>query len=462
MLRLWNTATRQIEEIKPITPGHIGLYTCGPTVYWDAHIGNMRSFVCEDILQRVLEAQGLAVRRVMNITDVGELNDAGEDKMLLGARREGKTVQEIAEMYTQRFLNDAKQLNIQIPPPPFLCKATEHIPEQIELVKALEAKGFTYQTSDGVYFDTSRFPSYGSFSGQTLEDKEGGARVAINPEKRNKTDFALWKFAPPQTERQLWPSPWGVGFPGWHLECSAMAKKYLGQPFDIHCGGVDHIPVHHENEIAQSEAAFGTPLARYWMHVEFLLVDDQKMSKSLGNVYTVSQIKEKGFDPLVFRLLVLGTHYRQKQNFTWTALRSSAQTLQKLQQAVRAWEAPSQSDEALLQEFLAAINDDLNTPKALAVLWKTIDSELPSAVKAATVTAMDQVLGLSLSEYIARPISVPSAVQDLMNQRREAREQKDWQASDHLRDQILAAGWTVEDGADGQRALPALPELPSV
>lgn len=454
MLKIWNTASRSLEEFKPIAKGKAGLYTCGPTVYWDAHIGNMRSYVFEDILQRTLEMEGYDVKRVMNITDVGELTETGEDKMLLGAQREGKTVQEIAQMYTERFLHDAMALHIAIPKAPFLCKATEHIPEQIELISVLDKKGIAYKTTDGVYFDTSKFPSYGSFSGQKLEDKEAGARVEVNKEKRNASDFALWKFAPKDAKRQLWESPWGVGFPGWHIECSAMSRKYLGQPFDIHCGGVDHIPVHHENEIAQSEAAYGVKLANYWLHNEFLLVDGQKMSKSLGNVYTVSDLVLKGFDPLALRLFFLGAHYRQKQNFTWEALQASKNALTKLRNISRGLDAPKIGCADLEAEFKAALVDDLNTPKALAVMWKTLDSDYPPSAKAATLVWMDQILGLSLDTYIAMPVAIPDDIKALAANRDIARSEKDWNGSDRLRDEIMARGWIVEDTKEGTRVLP--------
>lgn len=455
MLTLWNTATRSLEPFKPLHPPKVGMYTCGPTVYWDAHIGNMRSYIFEDVLQRTLEVQGYNVTRVMNITDVGHLTDdedAGEDKIEKAAAKEGKTAAEIAAHYTNCFLEDAKKLNIKIPKAPYLCKATEHITEQIELIKELETKGFTYQINDGIYFDTSKFPAYGKFSGQKLEEKEEGARVAANLEKKNKTDFALWKFSPADSTRQQeWKSPWGVGFPGWHIECSAMARKYLGQPFDIHCGGVDHIPVHHENEIAQSEAAYGVPLAKYWLHNEFLLVDGQKMSKSLGNVYTVSDLEAKKFNALALRLLFLGTHYRQKQNFTWEALQSAQNALQKLYSTVRGWEKPQETPEDVAGDFRAALEDDLNTPVALAAMWELVDSDYPSGVKASTILEMDKILGLSLQDVVAKPRKVPKEIQKLLNAREEARTQSDWKESDRLRDEIAAAGWTVEDTKDGQK-----------
>ncbi len=488
MLRLWNTASRSLEEFKPINPPKVGLYTCGPTVYWDAHIGNMRSYVFEDILQRTLELEGFDVTRVMNITDVGHLTtdqDEGEDKIEVTAAKTGKTAQEIAETYTRHFLDDAAKLNIKIPAPPFLCKATENIKEQIELIQQLEKKGFTYATSDGIYFDTSKFPSYGRLSGQRLEEKEEGARVAANPEKKHKTDFALWKFSNPSDDarratpdarpkrQQEWESPWGIGFPGWHVECSAMSRKYLGQPFDIHCGGVDHISVHHENEIAQSEAAYGVKLANYWMHNEFLLVDGQKMSKSLGNFYTVRDLEAKGFDPLALRYLYLGTHYRQKQNFTWDALTAAQNALTKLRGIVRDWDDPSVipaqagtqdqwmdssrrrrdgNDNQYLTLFKSALEDDLNTPIALASLWKLVDDPtFPTKAKAATILFMDRILGLSLEAALAKPVEVPVKIKELVRQREDARTRKDWKTSDTLRAEIEERGWIVEDTSDGTK-----------
>ncbi len=458
MLKLWNTASRSLAEFKPILPGKVGLYTCGPTVYWTATIGNFRSFVFDDILLRTLKLENYNVTRVMNITDVGHLTDdadAGEDKMIAAARKEGKTVWDIAKIYTDQFIADSDKLNIELPPAPYLCKATDHIQEQIDLVKTLEEKGFTYKTSDGIYFDTSKFPSYGSLSGQKLEDKEEGARVEINTEKRNPSDFALWKFSPKDQKRMMeWESPWGVGFPGWHVECSAMSRKYLGQPFDIHTGGVDHIPVHHENEIAQSEAAYGVKLANYWLHNEFLLADGQKMSKSLGNAYTVTELEEKGFHPLALRYFYLGAHYRQKENFTWEGLQAAQNALRKLWAFARTCEKPSEGDVEFESAFKVAIEDDLNTPKALAVLWKMVDADLPSSAKAATLLWMDQILGFSLADVVARPIPVPAEVTSLAHAREQARTEKNWAESDRLRDEIAKHGWLVEDTSNGSKLVP--------
>lgn len=470
MLKLFNTLTRSLEEFEPIDPGKVRMYTCGPTVYWDAHIGNLRAYVLEDVLVRVLGLEGFDVTRTMNITDVGHLtsdSDEGEDKMEKGARRENKTVWEIADMYTARFLENAAKLNVIIPPKPYLCRATDHIPEQIELVKILMDKGFAYKITDGIYFDTSKFPAYGQLSRQKAEEKEEGARVDINPEKRNKTDFALWKFSYPggrsfdsaqddaaQRRQMEWESPWGVGFPGWHAECSAMARKYLGQPFDIHCGGVDHIPVHHENEIAQSEAAYGVKFADHWWHNEFLLVDGQKMSKSLGNVYTVADLEAKGFEPLALRFFYLGAHYRQIQNFTFEALQAAQNALKKLWSNSRELAGEGTVLADVEADFKAALEDDLNTPKALAVVWKMLDGDYPPGDKGATLLWMDQVLGLGMDEYIGRKIEIPADIQALLDERQAARSAKDWSKSDELRRTIEELGWTVEDGKDGQKAMP--------
>jgi cysteinyl-tRNA synthetase len=420
----------------------------------------------EDILRRQLEWHGFDVKHVMNITDVGHLVgdvDEGEDKVEKAAQETGRSALEISREFTKLFLTDIDKLNILRPS--VLPKATENIQEQIAVIQELESKGYAYQINDGVYFDTSKFLDYGKFSGQPLEEKEEGARVAVNSEKRNPHDFALWKFSCPtnltpetcnlKPKRQMeWPSPWGVGFPGWHIECSAMSKKELGQPFDLHAGGVDHIPVHHENEIAQSQAAFGEKLANYWFHVEFLLVDGRKMSKSLNNSYTLDDLSAKGFYPLDYRYFLLGAHYRQKQNFTWGALQSAKNALNKLRTVVREWKAPKMGCADLEAEFFSALDDDLNTPRALAVLWKTIDSDNPSESKAQTLLTMDKVLGLGLDEIVAKPPAVPDEIKILLVKREAARQGKDWKESDRIRDQLSDRGWLVDDTTDGQKAIP--------
>jgi cysteinyl-tRNA synthetase len=455
MLRLYNTLTRQTEEFRPLRAGQASVYSCGPTVYWFAHIGNMRAFLFADVLRRVLEYNGLDVTQVMNITDVGHLVgdvDEGEDKMLVAMRREGKTAHEIAEFYTQAFLQDVDRLNIR--PASAYPRATGHIKEQIEMVEALEKNGFTYRTSDGIYFDTSKLPEYGRLSGQRAEEKLAGARVEMG-EKRNATDFALWKFAPEGVKREMvWPSPWGDGFPGWHLECSAMSKKYLGVPFDIHTGGIDHIPVHHENEIAQTMGADGVLEANVWMHSEFITVDGGRMGKSLGNFYTIQDLIDRGYDPLAYRYLVLGAHYRSKLNFTWEALDGAQNALDRLRETVRGWSTdttpnPSSHEEGK-SRFAEAVNDDLNTPQALSVMWAFVHDETVSdEEKAATILDFDRVLGLRLDEYVGKPVEVPSEVKDLVAKREAARAAKDFAESDRLRDEIAELGFSVEDTSSG-------------
>lgn len=458
MLKLFNTLSRQLEEFKPIDAGKVRMYTCGPTVYWDAHIGNFRSYVLEDVLVRTLELNGFEVTRALNITDVGHLvsdNDEGEDKMEKGAKRDNKTVWEIAELYMTRFLENAVKLNIAIPPKPFLCRATDHIAEQIELVQILMDKGFAYQITDGVYFDTSKFPNYGQLSRQKSEEKEEGARVDINPEKRNKTDFALWKFSPKDEKRQMeWESPWGVGFPGWHVECSAMAHKYLGQPFDIHCGGVEHIAVHHENEIAQSEAAWELKMVNYWIHNQHLIVDGQKMSKSSGNGYTVADLENRGFEPLALRYFYLGAHYRQVQNFTFDALQAAQNALKKLRLQAHGLMPDGTPLPEIVDDFKAALDDDINTSKALATVWKLMDGDFSAPDKGATLLWMDRVLGLDLAQDVGVAIEVPGEIKSLLFERQLAREAKNWAKSDELRKQIEERGWTIEDTKEGQKAEP--------
>lgn len=459
MLIIWNTLHRKLEEFNPINPGRVGLYTCGPTVYNPATIGNLRTYVFEDILERVLRLEGYKVKHVMNITDVGHLtndSDNGEDKMEREALRQGKDIWEIAKMYEARFDQDMRRLNVLVPEGENRPHATEYIPEQIALIQKLEERGYTYKTSDGIYFDTSLFANYGKLSGQKLEEKEAGARVEVNEEKKHPTDFALWKFSPADQKRQMeWESPWGVGFPGWHIECSAMSQKLLDQPFDIHCGGVDHIAIHHENEIAQSEAAYSTPLANYWMHSEFLLVDGKRMGKSEGNAYTLDDLEAKGFQALDYRYFCLLAHYRSKLNFTWEALEAAHNALQNLLAIIRRLPEESQVERwSKRDEFLEAIESDLNTSAAIAVLWEVLKSDVSPAEKTIAVREMDQVLALGLAEQIGKQPKAPDEVIGLAEQRLQVRAAKDWQKSDELRDQIKALGWEVKDGADGYELEP--------
>ncbi len=453
MLHIWNTLHRKLEVFTPIQPGKVGYYACGPTVYNPLTLGNWRKYIIDDTTHRVLAFLGYAVTHVTNITDVGHLvGDAseGEDKMEREAFRTGKTAWEIARFYEASFVEGMKRFNILMPT--IMPRATEHIPEQIAIVQELEQRGFTYTTSDGVYFDTSRFAAYGALSGQKLDEKEAGARVEVNEEKRNASDFALWKFSPVDQKRQMeWPSPWGVGFPGWHIECSAMSAKYLGQPFDLHSGGVDHIPVHHENEIAQSEAAYGKPLAHYWIHNEFLLVDGGRMGKSLGNAYILEDLEKQGFDPMDFRYFCLGAHYRSKLNFTWEGLDGARHALHKLKRRFLELEdGGATSDSRVMDEFRAALEDDFSMPRALALVWDVLGHELiSSAAKRATLLAMDQVLGLGMAEWTEVVSEVPEDIRALQRCREEARARKDWAESDRVRDELKVLGWIVEDGVNG-------------
>jgi cysteinyl-tRNA synthetase len=458
MLKLWNTATKSLEEFTPIKKGKVGIYACGPTVYNPAHIGNLRAYLFEDVLHRSLELFGYKVHHVMNITDVGHLvgdGDTGEDKVEREASRTGQNAWEIAKRYEALFEFDMERLNIISPKGKDRPHATDYIPQQEALVKKLEEKGYTYETSDGIYFDTSKFKEYGKLSGQKMEEKEAGARVEINTEKRHPADFALWKFSPAGEKRQMeWEFEGRQGFPGWHIECSAMAEALLGQPFDIHCGGVDHIPVHHENEIAQSEAAFDKPLANYWMHSEFLLVDGGRMGKSEGNAYLLDELVARGFDPLAFRYYCLGTHYRSKLNFTWEGLEGAQNALRKLHNAARSLAIVGAQFIAPVPGFIDALSDDLNTPKALAAMWELLGSSASAEEKASALVEMDRVLGLGLDEIIGKPVEAPGDVIALAKERETARKNKDWKKSDELRDAIKAKGWNVEDTKEGYQLTP--------
>lgn len=451
-ITLYDTYAREAREFKPITDGEAGLYCCGPTVYNYAHIGNLRTYVFEDVLRRVLEVNGYKVNHVVNITDVGHLvsdADDGEDKMAAGAKRTGKTAWEIAEIYTDAFLEDLQLLNIKTPT--VLCKATDHIAEQIEAIKQIEAKGLTYITSDGVYFDTSQDPEYGYLARLDREGLQGGARVQQG-EKRNVTDFALWKFSPPDEQRQMeWESPWGKGFPGWHIECSAMAAKYLGPLFDIHCGGKDHIPIHHSNEIAQAQACYGTRLSNYWMHGYFLETDKAKMSKSSGEFLRTASLLERDYDPLSYRFLCLLAHYRSDITFSWENLDGATTALNRLRDAYFEWPEGGEVSGDYRDRFLACVNDDLNTSQAIALVWELVkNKDISHADKKATVTWFDQVLGLNLSDWQpAADEAVPDEIMQLAEARQTARASKDWAAADAARDELAAQGYEVIDTPDG-------------
>jgi cysteinyl-tRNA synthetase len=449
-LRLFDTYTRELRDFAPLNPPEVRLYACGPTVYNYAHIGNLRTYIFEDVLRRVLEFNGYKVRHVMNITDVGHLvsdADTGEDKMEVGARRAGKSAWEIADEYTQAFRRDLSALNIL--EPMIWCKATDHIAEQIEMIKLIEARGFTYRTSDGIYFDTSRLSDYGYLARLDIGGLQSGARVDRG-EKRNITDFALWKFSPPDQKRQMeWDSPWDRGFPGWHIECSAMSDKYLGNFFDIHCGGEDHIPVHHTNEIAQTEACYSTRLANFWLHGHFLLVENSKMAKSTGEFLRMQSLIDEGYDPLAYRYFCMGAHYRAKLSFTWDALDAAQSALQRLRKTSYEWGVAGKADGGYLTAFTEQINNDLNMPRALATVWDLVKSTLPIPSKKATLLRLDHVLGLRLAEWRPTEAAIPDEILALVEQRQAARAEKRWKDADRLRDQVRQAGYEIEDTPSG-------------
>ncbi len=460
-LYLYNSLTRNKQEFKSIKPGKVGLYTCGPTVYNYAHIGNLRTYIFEDILKRVLVYNGYTVKHVMNITDVGHLTgdrDMGEDKMEKGATREGKSAWDIADFYTRAFKKDINRLHIL--EPDIWVKATDTLPEQIALVATLEEKGFTYRTNDGIYFDTAKFKDYNKLSHQDLEALQEGARVERNPEKRNPTDFALWKFSPPGSKRQMeWNSPWGVGFPGWHLECSAMSMKFLGDQLDIHCGGTDHIDVHHTNEIAQSEAATGKPFFNFWMHGAFLIIQGgKKMAKSEENFLTLENAFIKNdINPLAYRFAAFLTHYRKPMEYSDEGLEAARNGLLHLQNQVR--QLIAGGDDAVYtvntefrNKFMEAINDDLNMPRALAVVQEMLKSNIRDAEKHTAILDFDRVLGFGLDRLDKAP-ALPAAVQKLIEARIKARQAKDFATSDRLRAEIEMQGYQVQDTKDGMQVV---------
>lgn len=451
MVQLFNTATKQKELLAKKKGETVSMYCCGPTVYSTAHIGNMRTMVMNDLLDRTLRFCGFEVDHIMNITDVGHLADDGEvDKMEKAAVREKKSAHDIAAFYTEEFLHDFSSLNCL--PPRTLPRATAYITEQIAMVKELMEKGIAYQTNDGIYFDTAQFADYGKLSGQKLEEKEEGARVAVNEEKRNPSDFALWKFSPTDQKRQMeWESPWGVGFPGWHIECSAMSHALLPHPLDIHTGGIDLISPHHENEIAQSESLFGKPFARTWVHGAFILVDGQKMAKSVGNVYNLANLREKNIDVLAYRYLLLQSHYRSIVNFTLESLQAAANGLTKLRKTISQLPEGGVSNEPYLVQFIEKISDDMDMPGAVALLHEVLKSELSAADKRATIEKFDEVFALDLTRDEQREI--PEDIIAIAQQRETARKEKNWKLSDELRDEITSRGFTIEDTKDGYQLL---------
>lgn len=459
MLKLYNTLTRKKEEFRPLKDKKVGIYSCGPTVYWNQHIGNMYAYVQWDAMVRFLKYAGYKTKWVINITDVGHLTsdeDTGEDKMEKGAKREGLSIRDIAKKYISQFLESANLLNIQRPD--VLCRATEHIKEQIELIKKIEKNGFAYKTKTGLVFDTSKFPDYEKFARLNLEKQFAGARVEVDPEKKKPWDFLLWVTNQPQHIMQ-WDSPWSRGFPGWHIECTAMSTKYLGKQFDIHTGGKEHVPVHHTNEIAQSFGAFGKQIAKYWLHNEWLLIDEVKVSKSLGNIVLVQDFVKKGIDPLAFRYLVLTSHYRQGLNFTWQALQASQTALNKLREKMIEFGIEFGNDKTKIkkenikkyqQKFSETIENDLNFPQAIALVWKIVkDEKLSDREKYSLLLDFDKVLGLDLKEYKSE--TIPAEIKKLAKEREAARKNKDWQKADELRKEIEKQGYKIEDTDKGPK-----------
>ena len=458
-IKLYNTLTKKKENFVPLNGNEVKIYSCGPTVYSFAHIGNFRTYVFVDNLRRMLEYNGYTLKHVMNITDVGHLesdSDEGEDKMEKAAKKENKSPYEIARFYTEAFFKDMDKLNIERPE--IIAKATDHISDMLEFAKEIVKNGYGYETSTAIYFDVSKLDKYPILSNRNVEDQIAGARVDVDPEKRNPYDFAIWIKAP-QNHIMKWDSPWGLSYPGWHLECSAMSRKYLGEVFDIHTGGVDHIPTHHENEIAQSKGAFGKIPAKTWMHVEFLQVDGGKMSKSLGNVYTITQLKEKGIEALAYKLFCYTAHYRTKLNFTFDGVMASQKALNRLRESyIKHLNGNENIEEEKIKEykekFLAAVNDDLNLPLAMGTVWEVARNEIKSKKVAELLLDFDKVLGLDLNnsnKYLEKQnkIEIPEEIEDLLEKRKKAREAKNWILSDEIREKIKEKGYIVKDTKEG-------------
>lgn len=463
MLKLYNTLTRKVEELKPVKEGQIGIYSCGPTVYWNQHVGHMYAYTQWDVLVRFLRYQGFQVKWVMNITDVGHMTsdeDAGEDKMEKGAQREGISVWQIAERYIKQFVESMELLNLQ--KPDVLCRATEHIADQIDLIKKIEANGFTYKTQTGLVFDTSKFSGYAKFAKLNLDQQNAGSRVEVDPEKKNPWDFLLWVTNQPNHVMQ-WDSPWGKGFPGWHIECTAMSVKYLGNQFDIHTGGKEHVPVHHTNEIAQAYGAFGRQTANCWVHNDWLKgKGGEKMSKSKGNFVTVQDLLAKGINPLALRYLILTSHYRKGLNFDFEVLRAAEKSLSRLYEIVAGLkrnkdDRKDEPDNIWQKNFIAALEDDLNLPEALAVVWEMTKSNLSDKQKLSLLLDWDRILGLKLGEVgsekweVSREVGVGSEIKELIGKRELLRKEGKWAEADKVRKQIEEKGYWIEDTGEGSK-----------
>lgn len=458
MLKVYNTLSRKKEEFVPIKKDSVGFYSCGPTVYNFAHIGNLRTYIFNDLLKRTLKYNNLKLNHVMNITDVGHLTgdeDEGEDKMIVAMKREGKSSYDIAEFYTKAFKSDMKKLNIQ--EPDIWCKATDHIQDMINLIKKIEKNGFTYVSGGNVYFDISKFKDYGKMAKLKLDDLESGSRVELDENKRNPQDFVLWftksKFG--ESHEMIWDSPWGRGFPGWHIECAAMSIKYLGEQFDIHTGGIDHIPIHHTNEIAEAEAATGKkPWVKYWLHGEFLVLEKEKMAKSGGNFIILKTLKDKGYDPLDYRYFCLTAHYKTPLKFTWEALDNAKNSFTRLKNIIldiKNSKESKGSKEKYEKEFLNCVNDDLNIPKALAVLWEVLrEDKLGNKEKYELALKFDNIFGLNLEEL--EEDHVPKEIKELMEKREKLRKEKKFSEADKVREEIKDKGYILEDSKEGIKA----------
>ena len=449
-----NTLTRKKELFIPINKEEVRIYSCGPTVYKDATIGNLRTNIFQDVLRRMLRYNGYKLKHAMNITDVGHLvsdGDEGEDKMIKSAREEHKSPKEIAEHYTKLFFDDLKALNIETPE--IVCKATDHIEDMLKYVEVLMEKGYAYETSTAIYFDVSKLDKYPVLSNQSVEEQKAGARVEVDPEKRNPYDFAIWIKAP-ENHLMKWDSPWGPSYPGWHIECSAMGQKYLGEQFDIHTGGIDLIPTHHENEMAQSEGYCGKIPARYWLHGEYLLIDGGKMSKSLGNVYLLKDIIDRGYNPLTYRLFSYSSHYRNKLNFTWEGMDGAEKSLERLKNGYKLHlNGTDDVEDEVVNEyeerFHKAINDDLNMPLAMGVVWEVVRNNKKSPKLAKLLLKFDEVMGLKIDEEDRKQEEIPEEILNLIEQRKIARENKNWEESDRLRDLINSKGYNIKDTKEG-------------
>ncbi|MBR3614976.1 MAG: cysteine--tRNA ligase [Clostridia bacterium] len=453
-IKIFNTLTRKKEDFKPLDEKEIRMYSCGPTVYYFAHIGNLRAYLFMDNLRRVLKYNGYNLKHVMNITDVGHLvsdADEGEDKMMKAAKRENKNPYEIAEFYMNAFLADIDKLNVDRPE--IIARATEHIDVMEEYVKKIIDNGFSYQTEDTVYFDTSKLDKYGMLSNRNVDEQKAGARVEFDSNKKNISDFAIWIKAP-ENHIMKWDTFFGKAYPGWHLECSAMGYKYLGEQFDIHTGGVDHIPIHHENEIAQSKGFSGKIPANYWMHVEFLQINGGKMSKSLNNLYTLKDLEEKGYEPLVYRMFNFTSNYRAQINFTFDAMDSAKVALNRLREGyLKHSEGLDDIEDSVIKEyeekFLEAINDDLNMPVAMSVVWDVVKNPVKSKKLQNLLLKFDEVLGLDLKNYQKQENVLPEEIKKLVKERNVARANKNWAESDRIRDVLIEKGYTVKDSKEG-------------